>query len=211
MGLLNLYLLHTVIWNWNYEYCILCSKYHPSILCAYSFFPQDNALLVQLKHFCRSGMKLTALVNNVTCYIFITCRNLATAFLVHKHPVVTCVWLGKIIISHSITSSNFLRGVQNDTCKQFTSLIWLLVSKRLRHESLWQNRLVFSLYACETKEVQSKTMFLSRGHSALIPWMKLLKIMCVRRYTFARICVLLKWINTYISTHKQFFLSLYFC
>lgn len=143
IGLLNLYLLHTVIWNWNYEYCILCSKYHPSILCAYSFFPQDNALLVQLKHFCRSGMKLTALVNNVTCYIFITCRNLATAFLVHKHPVVTCVWLGKIIISHSITS--FLRGVQNDTCKQFTSLIWLLLSKRLRHESLWQNRLVFSL------------------------------------------------------------------
>lgn len=145
MGLLNLHLLHTAVWNCNYEYCILCSKYHPTTLCAYSFFPQDNALLVQLKHFCRSDGKLTSLVNNVTCYIFIMYKNLATAFLMHKHPVMISVWLGKIIISHRITSSNSLRGVQNDNCKQFTSLIWLLMSKRLRHESLWQNRLVFSL------------------------------------------------------------------
>lgn len=56
----------------------------------------------------------------------------------------------------------------------------LLMSKCLRNESLWQNRLLFSLLACETEEVQSNKMVLSRGHSTV----KLLKITCIRRDTF---------------------------
>lgn len=46
---------------------LLCSKYHPSILTAYSSFPQVK-LLVQLKHFCRSGRKLTSSINILTLF-----------------------------------------------------------------------------------------------------------------------------------------------
>lgn len=70
---------------------LLCSKYHPSILTAYSSFPQVK-LLVQLKHFCRSGRKLTSSINILTLFFFTICKSCAAAFVRHKQPTVikTC-------------------------------------------------------------------------------------------------------------------------
>lgn len=72
---------------------LFCSKYHASILTAYSSFPQV-ILPVQLKHFCRSGRKLTSLVNILTS-IFFSSQYAST---VQQPPWVTDILLRSVAV-----------------------------------------------------------------------------------------------------------------
>ena len=96
---------------------LLCSKYHPSILTAYSSFPQV-ILLVQLKHFCSSSLLQLIFW---PCYfsIILNIRTVQQPSWVTNKKIRRWlniqfrVWGGRITLSHSDTLHIFWK--ENDT------------------------------------------------------------------------------------------------